>query len=166
MGGRGKRWYEYLSRADAYIMNKFGRNIYSTKALYVDVDELMSALNCNRTTAYSCLIAVAKRHEKDGWILRKVKNKLYLFMSDVDYKLFISSLNNNIMTATTSIITALRQVTCPKCGYVWITKSKRIYVTCPSCKTSVKTEQNAVQLNYSARLQSESGLPKSNKENA
>ena len=161
MGGGGKRWYEYLSKADTYIMNKFNRNIYSKDILYVDVDELMAALNCSRITAYSCLIAVAKRREKDGWILRKVKNKLYLFASDEDYKDFISRLNNNIMTTNTSIIAVLKQVTCPKCGYVWITKSRRIYVTCPSCKTSVKTEQNAVELNYAVQLKSENSAAKS-----
>ena len=29
-------------------------------------------------------------------------------------------------------------VKCHKCGYLWGTRSKRLVVTCPSCKTSVK----------------------------
>ena len=140
MGGGGKMWYEYLRRADTYIINKFSRSIYSEDVIYVDVDELMSVLNCSRITAYSCLIAVAKRHEKEGMILRKVKNKLYLFASEQDYKDFVSKLNNNIMTTPTPIY-EIKQVTCHKCGYTWLTKSKRIYVTCPSCKSSIKVEQ-------------------------
>ena len=30
---------------------------------------------------------------------------------------------------------------CHKCGYEWKTKSKHVYVTCPSCLAKVKVEQ-------------------------
>jgi len=30
------------------------------------------------------------------------------------------------------------KMTCEHCNYTWITKSKHIYVTCPSCMAKIK----------------------------
>lgn len=30
---------------------------------------------------------------------------------------------------------------CPKCGYEWRTKSKNMFVSCPSCLSKVKVKQ-------------------------
>lgn len=35
----------------------------------------------------------------------------------------------------------MRKIKCQKCGYEWETKSTKLYVSCPSCLTKVKTEQ-------------------------
>jgi hypothetical protein len=34
---------------------------------------------------------------------------------------------------------------CPKCGYEWISKSKRIYVKCPSCRSFFKDMNNVTK---------------------
>jgi len=30
------------------------------------------------------------------------------------------------------------KIKCPKCSYEWKTKSKMVYVTCPSCRLKIK----------------------------
>ena len=37
------------------------------------------------------------------------------------------------------------KVKCPKCGYEWFTKSKRIYIQCPSCRKVFKKEEAIVK---------------------
>lgn len=34
-----------------------------------------------------------------------------------------------------------KEVQCLTCGYSWKTKSEKIYVNCPSCRTSVKINE-------------------------
>jgi predicted Zn-ribbon and HTH transcriptional regulator len=140
MGWGEKRRLDNTIRLEHYIINKFNT---VKLGIYVDVDEVMKILRCSRATAYNYLTAVAKVLERNGAVLKKIGSKLYLFPSEVDYEEFIKKMSNNIMASTnnTTVIQGIR-VKCHKCGYTWITHSKRIYVTCPSCNTKVKVEQN------------------------
>jgi ribosomal protein S27E len=141
MGWREKRWYDNLRRLEHYIIKKYD---IAKLGIYVDVEEVMKLLGCSRATAYNYLIAVAQRLEKRGAVLKKLSGKLYLFLSETDYEEFIKKTNDNIMTTTpTTIDSKGIKVKCTKCGYEWITRSKRIYVTCSSCKASIKVVQNA-----------------------
>ena len=36
----------------------------------------------------------------------------------------------------------LKEIKCDKCGYKWYTKSKHMYVSCPSCLAKVKNKGN------------------------
>ena len=133
-----RRWRERLSKLESYIINKFNT---IKLGIYVDVDEVMKVLACSRVTAYNYLKYVATRLQKNGAVLKKIGNKLYLFPSEFDYEEFIKKTNNNNNIMDTVVIQGTR-VKCKKCGYEWITHSKRIYVTCPSCNTKVKNELN------------------------
>jgi lipopolysaccharide biosynthesis regulator YciM len=37
------------------------------------------------------------------------------------------------------------KVKCPKCGYEWFTRSKRIYIQCPSCRKVFQKEKAIVK---------------------
>jgi len=39
----------------------------------------------------------------------------------------------------------LLKVRCPRCGYVWNTRSRLIYVVCPSCRKMFKKEEHIVE---------------------
>jgi len=160
MKWKEKERLDRLRRLKLYIINKFENS--NEAPTYISVDEVMKFLGCSRATACDYLVTAAQLCEKDGAVLKKIGNKLYLFGSIYDYRLYMCKLNNKIMASTTTTTPfEIKQVKCPKCGYVWLTKSKRIYVTCPSCKTSVKVDQNAVELNYASQLQSENSASKS-----
>jgi len=34
------------------------------------------------------------------------------------------------------------KIKCPHCGYEWVTKSKLVKTTCPSCQLKVKVERD------------------------
>lgn len=38
----------------------------------------------------------------------------------------------------------LEKMRCPRCGYIWYTKSKRLYVICPNCYYTFKRERGRV----------------------
>lgn len=37
------------------------------------------------------------------------------------------------------------KVKCPRCGYIWDTKSKLMYVICPNCRKIFKKNDNIVK---------------------
>lgn len=38
-----------------------------------------------------------------------------------------------------------QKITCHKCGYEWITRSRRLFVTCPSCLAKVKNKKGEMK---------------------
>ncbi len=45
-----------------------------------------------------------------------------------------------------------KEVNCKKCEHSWWTKSKLIWLTCPSCQTKVKTDPAQETFGYGADI--------------
>jgi hypothetical protein len=53
-----------------------------------------------------------------------------------------------------------RKIICSKCAYEWISNSKMIYVTCPNCHKSIKTDLqfNADLIDSKPKVEYDGGL--------
>ncbi|MEM1694246.1 MAG: hypothetical protein QXY26_10595 [Ignisphaera sp.] len=40
----------------------------------------------------------------------------------------------------------IEEVRCPKCGYTWYTKSRRLYIVCPNCHYTFRKERGLLSL--------------------